>query len=270
MRAAMVVIAGLTLVALTGCEVTAPLPGPVAEIRVFGSVTEREYLSGDNVPYEDRVLIVHGEVTDTDPLNAPDSWDGRALVLRSKTERYILSDIDLHPVEDEDHRWSFERRVRLRNGFNSLEIHVAAFPGGVVLERSEVINLRGDWGAGREYVIFSLEWNDVDHANLGLFVEDDLGNVCSEDDPNVGGMVLDIGDSYGFGPEYITATNPRAATYTVRVRYRASNGHQGPVPCRVRVYVNGAEQPQSPYTHTFYPDDVGGDYWHVVDVNYNK
>jgi len=260
-------ILGLLLV--SGCDTTDPLPGSEALIRITGYASGIEYIDDDTVPFEDRVLVVYGEVTDTDPLNTPELWDGHALVLRSKTERFILSAIDMQPVEEEDSRWWFERLVRIPSGFNTLEIQVSAFPGGVVLENSEVIELRGNWSPGRECVVASLEWNDVDRANLDLHMLDDLGNDCSEDDPNVGGMRLDIGDSYGFGPEYITATDDRRATYAIEVEYASDNGQDSPVPCEVHVYVNGAELTQSPYSHTFYPDDVGGDPWQVVEVNYN-
>ncbi len=81
-------------------------------------------------------------------------------------------------------------------------------------------------------------------------------------------MILDIPDSFGYGPEYITIINTRRATYQIQVEYASSNGLDSPVNCKVHLYVRGGELPQSPYRHTFQPDDVGGDPWEVTEVTY--
>lgn len=252
----------------SACDTTEPLPGSEAEISVTGYASGAEYLDGDTVSFDDRVLVVAGEVTDTDPLNTPDEWDGHVLVLRNKTEEYILSDFELQPVEEEESRWSFEHLVRIPSGFNTLEIHVSAFPGGTLLEASPELELNGAWSPTRENIVAAVEWNTVDRANLNLHLLDDLGNDCSENDPNVGGMRLDIGDSYGYGPEYITAITDRDATYAVEVEYADANGCDSPVPCTVHLYKNGAEITQSPYHHTFYPEDEGKDAWQVTEIGY--
>ncbi|OGD78390.1 MAG: hypothetical protein A2Y64_05860 [Candidatus Coatesbacteria bacterium RBG_13_66_14] len=257
---------------LAGCEPAEPLPNPMADIEITGYASDLVYPDGSIVPYEDRVVIVHGTVTDTDPLNSPDTWDGYVEIVRNKSESYVLSDPEMQQVTDDEGggtaRWEFFRRVRLFNSWNTLEIYVRAFPGGTVLEYSPVVSLSGNWSAGRDPVMCSVEWPGSDLANLNLHLLDDLGNDCSEDDPNIGGMILDVPDSYGYGPEYITATETRRATYRILVEYANDNGLDSPVNCKVHVYVRGAEQPQSPYRHTFQPDDVGGDPWEVTEVSY--
>jgi hypothetical protein len=272
MRAFTPLLALLAFWWLVGCEPAEPLPNPVADIEVTGFASGELYPDGSIVPHDDRVVIVHGTVTDTDPLNTPDIWDGYVEIVRNKSETYVLSDHELQQVvEDDDEpttRWEFFRRVRLFNSWNTLEIYVRAFPGGTVLEYSPVVNLSGDWSASRDPILCSAQWPGSDFANLNLHVIDDLGNDCSEDDPNIGGMIMDVPDPFGYGPEYITVTNTRRATYRIQVEYAGDNGLDSPVNCRVHVYIRGAEQPQSPYSHTFQPGDVGGDPWEVTEVTY--
>ncbi len=264
------VTVGLLLL-LSGCIVTEPLPGPVAEITLTGSVSGNEYTRGAYVPFSDRVLLVHGVVTDTDPMNSPDDWDGYVYIELTRlgdTAHYILSTDELTKVEGSENRWEFDREVRLHSGWNTLRIFVSAFPGDSLTEKSELITLTGDWSYGREPVLCYLEWNDADFADLNLHTIDQYNNDCSADDPNVGGMILDIGDNHGYGPEYITITNDQTGTYSVEVNYVNANGLTTALPCQVHVLVNGTELPQSPFTHTFDPDDVG-DTWQAVEVNYN-
>ncbi len=85
----------------------------MADIEVTGYASGLIYPDGSTVPYDDRVVIVHGTVTDTDPLNTPDFWDGYVEIVRNKTEPYVLSDHEMGQVFDDSGepttRWEFFR-----------------------------------------------------------------------------------------------------------------------------------------------------------------
>lgn len=144
---------------------------------------------GDTVTQS--VVLVEGFVTDSSVTQAIMSVNGQG-----------------QPINVFD--GFFSNQAVLSVGLNTIRVEVTI---GQDVSSDEVdVFFDGDIPALRA----NLTWN-TNFTDMDLYMMNPAGDICYYANQNVGGMVLDIDDTDGFGPENISVVTPMAGSYEVRV-----------------------------------------------------
>jgi beta propeller repeat protein len=160
---------------------------------------------------------------------------------------------------------SFKKQIELKSGDNVITVHAVNRCGK---ENRATIQVKGNFSDAAIKVVMS--WN-TDGTDVDLHLTDSNGgDECyyndknpnwgdqnsSEDDP-----LLDIDNTWGYGPETIILPKPKPGQYTVRVVYFTDNNEEEAIPSfvTVKVYENGVIK--GTFNHTL--EDTG-DTWEDV------
>ncbi len=162
---------------------------------------------------------------------------------------------------------SFTKQVELKAGDNVITVHSVNQCGK---ENSATIQVKGNFSDPVIKVVMSWDTNGTD-VDLHL-TDSNGGDECyyDEKNPNWGDPnsteddpVLDIDNTWGYGPETIILPKPKPGQYTVRVVYYTDNNDEEAIPSfvTVKVYENGVYK--ATFNHTL--EDTG-DTWEDVYV----
>jgi uncharacterized protein YfaP (DUF2135 family) len=156
----------------------------------------------------------------------------------------------------------YSQAVGLRAGDNTIAISAIGYS-----ESTREVSVVGDFSADVLYT--SLAWN-TDLNDIDLHLQPIEGADGATDDCYFGNMnpswgaSLDVDDTWGFGPEHITARSLPAGTYLLYVHYWNTHGQTDPATVNVGVSVNGA----ATRMFTLPGFATVGDVWNVCTIEY--
>ena len=122
--------------------------------------------------------------------------------------------------------WTFSVNFSINAGSNTLSVEVYDI-NNTLYARSNQWTVVG--AIEPSSLVVTLWW-DTDQTDIDLHVSPDEGVTdCNYSNQNVGGMVLDYDQRYGFGPEHITLEKASGTkTYQIKVYYFADHNTNDP------------------------------------------
>lgn len=160
---------------------------------------------------------------------------------------------------------SFTQSIVLEGaaGEQSLNLWLVADSGGWREEDSV------DFTADIEPAAFrvTLSW-DTDETDVDLWVTDPSGELCFYNNPTTAsGLVLDVDDINGYGPENITNLAPPAGDYLVQVHYYSDHDHEQAIGsnCQIVIRLNEGTDDEQLATYSGFLGDTG-DMWTVTTI----
>jgi uncharacterized protein YfaP (DUF2135 family) len=179
-----------------------------------------------------------------------------------------------HLVVDGEVGQVFE--VLLSDGEFNQDIALEGAPG----ERDITITLTADCGGWREEAVetfaadipaagirVTLTWNTAG-TDVDLWVTDPDGEKCYYDhETTLSGLMLDVDDTNGYGPENITNQSPPAGDYLVQVHYYDDHDDETAIgsDCTIVVRLNEGTDDEEVRTYSGYLSDTD-DIWTVTTL----
>jgi uncharacterized protein YfaP (DUF2135 family) len=166
--------------------------------------------------------------------------------------------------------------VLLSDGEFNQDIALEGAPG----ERDITITLTADCGGWREEAVetfaadipaagirVTLTWNTAG-TDVDLWVTDPDGEKCYYDhETTLSGLMLDVDDTNGYGPENITNQSPPAGDYLVQVHYYDDHDDETAIgsDCTIVVRLNEGTDDEEVRTYSGYLSDTD-DIWTVTTL----